>query len=63
MEPFQSWRVEQHPPDARGPIITIRVAFKRPPQAPDVYADKLVATADPFCHDRTTKVAAKRVLF
>jgi hypothetical protein len=50
MEPYQSWRVEQYPPNARGPIIAIRVAFKRPLQAPDVYADKLVATVDSFCH-------------
>jgi hypothetical protein len=63
MEPYQSWRVEQYPPDARGPIITIRVTFKRPPQAPDVYADKLIATADPLRHGRITKVAAKGALF
>jgi hypothetical protein len=63
MERHQSWRVEQYPPNAKGPIITIRVAFKRPPQAPDVYADKLVATADPFGHGRITKVAAQGVLF
>jgi hypothetical protein len=62
MEPYQSWRVDQYPSNAAGSIITIRVAFKRKPQAPDVHADRFVATADSFRHRRIAKVAAKGLL-
>jgi hypothetical protein len=59
MEPHESWRVDQYPSNAARPIIALRIPFKRNPQTPDVYAHRLVATADPFRHRRIAKIASK----
>jgi hypothetical protein len=60
MEPYESRRVDQYPSNAARPIITIRIPFERHPQAPDVYANRLVATADTVRHCGIAKVASKR---